>query len=124
MLSKQINYLSSSNKKYIFLKAGCITQSRRKTPDAEDKNQQLLSALKQGVINIIVTTKDSLCDLVISWCNVLVHFGMPDSYAMYFNVKQSVRGVAAKFVVVLPEKQLASCVRNLQVSTVHMVIYV
>ena len=117
MLSKQINYLSSSNKKYIFLKAGCITQSRRKTPDAEDKNQQLLSALKQGVINIIVTTKDSLCDLVISWCNVLVHFGMPDSYAMYFNVKQSVRGIAAKFVVVLPEKQLASYVRNLQVST-------
>ena len=117
MLSKQINYLSSSNEKYIFLKAGCITQSRSKTPDAEVKNQQILSALQQGVINIIVTTKDLLCDLVITWCNVLVHFGMPDSYAMYCNVKQNVRGIAAKFVVVLPEKQLASCVRNLQVST-------
>ena len=115
MLSKLINYLSSSNEKYSFLKSGHVSRSRKESPNIENKTEEVLRAVKQGVFNIVVTTSDLSSDLLVGSCNVLVYFGVPDSYFKYFGLKRKIRGIAPTFICVIPEEDLPGSQRNLQV---------
>lgn len=115
MLSKLINYMSCFNEKYGFLKSGCVIHSKNGCPDEEERTESVLQAVLQGMLNIIVTTLDLCADLTLTTFNVLIYFGVPDSYREYYQIKHKIKGLAPKLILVYDDDKSIKCERTLKV---------
>lgn len=123
ILSKLINYTSVCNKNYSFMKSGCVIQSANETSEEVERTENVLQAVLQGMINIIVTTRDLLTDLSLTTCNLLVYFDKPSGYEDYYRVKHKIRGIAPKLVLVFSSDSFAEMKRKLQVSVTNTILY-
>ena len=113
MLSRVINYMSACNDKYSFMKSGYVTQPN--SPEEEERTESVLQAVLQGMVNIVVTTKDLLSDLALTTFNVLVYFGTPSSYEEFYRMKQKIKGLAPKLMLVFNDDLSVGVKRKLQV---------
>ena len=113
MLSRLINYMSACNEKYSFMKCGYVTQPH--SPEEEERTESVLQAVIQGMVNIVVTTRDLVSDLALTTFNVLVYFGTPSSYEEYYQMKHKIKGLAAKLMLVFSDELSEEVKRNLQV---------
>ncbi|CAB3991065.1 endoribonuclease Dicer-like, partial [Paramuricea clavata] len=115
MLSKLINYMSTCNAKYSFMKSGCVIQSKNGSREEEERTESVLQAVLQGMVNIVVTTVDLFSDLSLTTFNVLVYFGTPSSYEEYYQIKHKIKGLAPKLMLVFNEDRSDEMKSNLQV---------
>ena len=119
MLSKLINYVSSCNEKFSFLKSGCVILSRNASPEEEERTESVLQAVLQGIVNTAVTTLEYFPDLSLTTFNVIVYFGLPATYQEYFQMKNKIRGLRPKLMLLFHEDFLTKCKENLQVRPLY-----
>jgi hypothetical protein len=115
MLSKLINSMSARNAKYSFIKCGCVVQAKNDCTEDEERTESVLQAVRQGMVNVIVTTANQFADLFLTTFNVLIYFGIPSSYGDFYWIKNKVKGFAPKLMFVFNSAHSSKMECNLQV---------